>query len=284
MKNFTVHIFTQFRVKVTGIQAETMVEAISKAEANLSEEHLKSAEWAEGAADCYAVDPLLENGDVDYENTGWFGPDELPLIDGKTTIELKAQRADHAVMFMQELMDSVETLTGIVEVHGSRTLGDLMYLQQAILKDGFIDHYPNESKALEIVRTLPSSEKWVKFFRIEDIAPDASGLINNGADVGKAPGNDSFLLAAGWQLANGYTKTILPGAVFMRRLGGSGTKFASYDLTIVQAETGEWFPVHGMVKMHAVATPQEAADALMNHWHNLPDADKLASIATDRTT
>lgn len=153
----------QFRVKVTGILAETMEDAITKAEANLSEEHLKSAEWTEGTADCYAV-------------------------------------------------------------------------------------------------------------------------VNNGADVGKAPGNDSFLLAAGWQLANGYTKTILPGAVFMRRLGGSGTKFASYDLTIVQAETGEWIPVHGMVKMHAVATPQEAADALMNHWHNLPDADKLASIATDRTT
>lgn len=121
MKKFDVHLYTQFRVKVTGILAETMEDAITKAEANLSEEHLKSAEWTEGTADCYAVNPLLENGDVDYENTGWFGPDELPLIDGKTTIELKAQRADHAVMFMQELMDSVETLTGIVEVHGSRT-------------------------------------------------------------------------------------------------------------------------------------------------------------------
>ena len=63
-----------------------------------------------------------------------------------------------ATLFYEELLTSVETLTGIVEEHGARTLADLMYLQLAILKDGFIDHYPGESSVLDIASALPSGE------------------------------------------------------------------------------------------------------------------------------
>jgi hypothetical protein len=75
-----------------------------------------------------------------------------------------------AAMFFQELLDSVETLTCIAEEHGSRTLADLMYLQNAILNGVFIDHYPDESKVLDIASALPSGEQWSKFIQVEYLA------------------------------------------------------------------------------------------------------------------
>ncbi len=81
--------------------------------------------------------------------------------------EHQAQGHDRAKLFMQELLDSVETLSGIAEQHGARTLADLMYLQNAILSGGFIDHYPGESKVLEIARDLPSGGQWSKFIAVE---------------------------------------------------------------------------------------------------------------------
>ena len=49
------------------------------------------------------------------------------------TQEQKAAAADDAVLFMRELLGSVDTLTGIAEEHGPRTLADLMYLHASIL-------------------------------------------------------------------------------------------------------------------------------------------------------
>lgn len=72
-----------------------------------------------------------------------------------------------ALQFMDELIDSVESLTVIAEVHGSRSLADLFYLQQAILKKGFIDHYPEESFVLDIAKRLPSGAIWSQYIKIE---------------------------------------------------------------------------------------------------------------------
>ena len=100
-----------------------------------------------------------------------LAPVEINLAPPSTTPqydeEHQAQGHDRAKLFMQELLDSVETLTGIAEQHGARTLADLMYLQYAILSGGFIDHFPVESKVLEIVRGLPSSEAWLKYIAVE---------------------------------------------------------------------------------------------------------------------
>jgi hypothetical protein len=70
--------------------------------------------------------------------------------------------------FMKELLDSVETLTGIAEQHNPRTLADLMYLHSAILEGGFIDYYPAESAVWEVVRGLPSGEEWEKYLKPGD--------------------------------------------------------------------------------------------------------------------
>lgn len=75
-----------------------------------------------------------------------------------------------AAAFFQELLDSSETLTGIAVEHGSRTLADLMYLQNAILSGGFIDHYPDESRVLEIASALPSGEQWSMFIKVKYLA------------------------------------------------------------------------------------------------------------------
>ena len=87
--------------------------------------------------------------------------------------EHQAQGHDRAKLFMQELLDSVETLSGIAEQHGARTLADLMYLQNAILSGGFIDHYPGESKVLEIARDLPSGGQGSKFITVEYLVSEA---------------------------------------------------------------------------------------------------------------
>jgi hypothetical protein len=103
---------------------------------------------------------VAENSEGEKTVIRFFAVERLDDVSGKRA----------AAMFFQELLDSVETLAGIVDEHGSRTLADLMYLQNAILKGGFIDHYPGESKALEIAGALPSGEQWSKFIKVEYLA------------------------------------------------------------------------------------------------------------------
>ena len=45
-----------------------------------------------------------------------------------------------------------------------------MYLQNAILSGGFIDHYPDESKVMDIASALPSGEQWSRFIKVEYLA------------------------------------------------------------------------------------------------------------------
>lgn len=74
-----------------------------------------------------------------------------------------------AKRFMQELLDSVETLSGIAEEHGARTLADLFFLHSAIAEGSFIDYYPNsdESSVKDVVEGLPSAAEWLPFIKTE---------------------------------------------------------------------------------------------------------------------
>jgi len=115
------------------------------------------------------------NGDFDIQLYR-LAPVEIDLAPPSSASrddeERKAQDHDRASLFMQELLDAVETLSGIAEQHGARTLADLMYLQNAILSGGFIDHYPEESKVLEIASGLPSGGQWSKFITVEYLASE----------------------------------------------------------------------------------------------------------------
>lgn len=68
--------------------------------------------------------------------------------------------AAKAKLFYQELSDSVEALTALGEIHGIRTMADLLHMQAAILDGTFIDAWP-DSKILEVINGLPSSEQWL---------------------------------------------------------------------------------------------------------------------------
>lgn len=109
-----------------------------------------------------------ENKDIDSKQLAAETADELYR---QGSIEVSGMSA--ANLFMQELLDSVETLTGIADEHGARTLADLMYLQNAIMKNGFVDHYPGESKVLEIASALPSGDRWAKFVKVEQLLDTA---------------------------------------------------------------------------------------------------------------
>ncbi len=176
---YAVHLYPTVRVKVIGIEANSIAKAVEKAYAavNLHDAldnpfpHAASVEfveWDEGATNFVLVDPLDAAGEVIYDKSIWVdGITGEPLINGRTVAEQKAVAYDDSSKFMTELLESVETLTEIAEKHGARTLADLFYLQQAILNSGFIDHYPDESKVLEIANALPSCEQWLKYIKIE---------------------------------------------------------------------------------------------------------------------
>lgn len=82
-----------------------------------------------------------------------------------------AARANLATQFMKELLDSVESLSAVGDLHGVQTLADLLYLQQAILTDTFIDVYSDASCVRDLVSSLPSGKMWLTFLR----APQAQG-------------------------------------------------------------------------------------------------------------
>jgi len=66
--------------------------------------------------------------------------------------------------FMEEVLDSVETISAIAETHGMRTVIYLMYLQNAIISESFIDEH-GDSKVVEFLSSLPSANLWMAYVR-----------------------------------------------------------------------------------------------------------------------
>ena len=62
---------------------------------------------------------------------------------------------------------------------------------------------------------------------------------------------------------------------FCRVLGGSGTPFVQYDLTVKQGDDESWIPFHGIVAKKAHATATEAGNFLINYWRALSLRDRL---------
>ena len=93
---YNVHLYTQVRIKVTGIEANNPAEAM-KLVADALDYHrllddaapiidmslpgdslVQYVEWAEGQPDGACVDPLLDNGEIDYDNTAWLDGEGRP--------------------------------------------------------------------------------------------------------------------------------------------------------------------------------------------------------------
>jgi hypothetical protein len=80
------------------------------------------------------------------------------ILDANGTL----QRAADAKQFHAELLDGVETLTGISEEHGATALAHVVYLQMAILEGTSIEFSSQEAESLAFIRGLPSGERWWK--------------------------------------------------------------------------------------------------------------------------
>lgn len=102
--------------------------------------------------------PLSEEG-LGYvltKNT-WLIPCRL------SPVSVDKDHLQAARQFYRELWNSEQSLLEIAEKHGQRTLADLMYLQNAILCGETIDHYPERSAVLEVIRALPSGDRWGRY-------------------------------------------------------------------------------------------------------------------------
>lgn len=171
---YSVHLYPTVRVKVTGIEANSVAEAMEKAQAAVDlhkvldrpgSGNIESVSWSEGPNNFVLVDTLNADGEVAFDESQSFDGEGNPLVDGKTLVEIKAAAAVEATLFMKELLESIDTLTGIAEEHGPRTMADLMYLQGAILAGGFIDNWEEDSSVMKIVQELPSGKRWAEFIR-----------------------------------------------------------------------------------------------------------------------
>jgi hypothetical protein len=74
--------------------------------------------------------------------------------------------AEKAALFFSELLASCESLEGVAEEFGTRTLADLMYLQNAILTGTQIDVWPGETRVGEALCKLPSSALWLRHTKL----------------------------------------------------------------------------------------------------------------------
>ena len=80
-----------------------------------------------------------------------------------TTVEGRVKEADRFLQELQQEFDLVE----LGALHGTATLAQLMYLQGAIMKGTFIDHYPTESDLLVVLNQLPSAEVWKDYIDVQ---------------------------------------------------------------------------------------------------------------------
>ncbi len=183
---YAVHLYTQVRVKVVGVEAESMAHAMEMADSAVNFHELldyhrpccpvddglraEDVEFADAMAEYACIDPVLDNGEIDYAHSTCLDSNGQTLVEGKTIVERQAKACEDAKQFMQELLDSVETLSGIADTDGARTLADLMFLQQAVLSGGFIDHCTGESNVLGIASSLPSGTQWTQYIQVDYMA------------------------------------------------------------------------------------------------------------------
>ena len=86
------------------------------------------------------------------------------------------------------------------------------------------------------------------------------------------PVREGELLSSGWTL-----DTDSDTVEYFRRLGGSGTPFVTYDLTVRSNNDGSWTPIHGSVAMPPEPTSAGAANTLMTYWRGLSLRDRLTA-------
>ncbi|WP_250538987.1 MULTISPECIES: hypothetical protein [unclassified Caballeronia] len=94
-----------------------------------------------------------------------YGPDDPQaqcdaVLGAIGDADVSLRLAADAKQFHAELLDAVESLTGVAEQHGPLALANVVYLQTAILKGGVIELTRDEAENFAFVRDLPSGCRW----------------------------------------------------------------------------------------------------------------------------
>ena len=94
-----------------------------------------------------------------------YGPDDPQaqcdaVLGAISDADVSLRLAADAKQFNAELLDAVETLTGIAEQHGALALANVVYLHAALLKGGVIELTRDEAENFAFVRNLPSGVRW----------------------------------------------------------------------------------------------------------------------------
>lgn len=180
---FNVHFYETVRVKVASVRAKTAVEAIATAR-DMIDLHstigigkpiplaggatIETVEWDEGPNQGALVDPLLEDGEVDYENSGVFDDDLVPA---------RSTRLSHPVVtdgtiFYKELQERFAVAGGLAKVLDPETLVDLLGVYNAILTGAPHEVFRQEgAKVAKIIQSLPSAEKWSLYLKTGEVSP-----------------------------------------------------------------------------------------------------------------
>jgi len=132
------------------------------------------------------------------------------LPDSQTRLALAEQ-------FYDELSDSVEVFSDIVDQHGARTLADLFHLHASIMTNGFIDAWP-DSAVLEVVAGLPSAERWLQYASVYD---------EDGQEKKQSIFSKARVRAAGHEVAQEAPASVLPKSSDPVRMGGIKAKLAA---------------------------------------------------------
>jgi hypothetical protein len=82
----------------------------------------------------------------------------------QTAAHLPQERHILAIKFFNELCAVTDSFDLIAEHYGATTLGNLLYLQGAVLKGGFIECTPDEFDRLDdILNTTPGWQTWLAY-------------------------------------------------------------------------------------------------------------------------
>ncbi|MDR5826100.1 hypothetical protein [Caballeronia sp. LZ043] len=100
-----------------------------------------------------------------------YGPDDPEaqcnaVVGAIGDADVSLHLAADAKQFHAELIDSVDALSDIAEQYGALALANVVYLQAAVLKGGFIELSREQAETFAFVRELPSGSRWWRHVKV----------------------------------------------------------------------------------------------------------------------
>ena len=205
--SFAVHVYPEVMVKIDHVRAPSHADAFQKAmdavsgntlHHELGRPHVNSdlgqgmkivgIQYADGGTAYTLVDQVDDTGEPIEGGSKTLDDAGHPLVDGLTPTERSALLVDKTRRFMDELLHSVESLSGIAIEHGLQTLVDITYLQAAILSDEHIDQFSGTSHVWEVVSALPSGAEWARYIWENGVDPTRKAACDNPSSRAPSPG------------------------------------------------------------------------------------------------